>query len=60
MTPREKALARDAYVTALAIVADLMGRRGLKHAWQEIDQDVRDEIVQTWSEIISGHGAGGK
>ena len=35
-----------------AIVADLCDRRGIKHAWHEIDDDVQDEIRYVWGLII--------
>ena len=35
------------------IIDDLSDRRGLKQAWQSIDGEVQDEIIQKWSNIIS-------
>jgi hypothetical protein len=37
-----------------AIVADLRGRRGLKWAWDVVDDDVRSEIKAVWAAIIRG------
>lgn len=34
------------------IVDDLTGRSGLQNAWEEIDDDIRDEIVDKWRKII--------
>lgn len=31
-----------------AIIADLSDRRGLRQAWESIDEDVRDEIRDEW------------
>lgn len=36
-----------------AILDDLTDRRGLKHEWSKIDADVRVEIKQTWTKIVS-------
>ena len=36
------------YSIVTLIVTDLKDRRGLKHAWEGIDQDVREEILETW------------
>lgn len=30
------------------IVADICCRAGLRHAWEDIDDDIRDEIVEEW------------
>jgi hypothetical protein len=35
-----------------AIIKDLKGRSGLRHAWENIDADIRAEIRQTWIEIV--------
>jgi excisionase family DNA binding protein len=35
------------------IVRDLTDRRGLRQAWDEIGEDVRDEIVETWRRIVA-------
>ena len=37
---------------ALGILWDLSDRRGIKHELDEVDQDVRVEIVQKMAEII--------
>lgn len=31
---------------------DLRGRRGLKNEWDSVDEDVRDEIRDTWTGIV--------
>jgi len=31
---------------------DLKGRRGLKNEWDSIDEDVRDEIRNTWTGVV--------
>ena len=35
-----------------AIVTDLTDRRGLRQAWDSIDEDVKLEIRQSWAKII--------
>lgn len=35
-----------------AIVRDLRGRKGLGDEWSAIDHDIRDEIIETWREIV--------
>lgn len=40
---------------AAAVARDLEGRRGIGHEWYLIDDDVQDEIVQTWANIIVEH-----
>lgn len=35
-----------------AIETDISDRRGLKHEWDEIDDEVKDEIRSMWAEII--------
>ena len=36
----------------LGILSSMLDRRGIKHALHEIDQDVREEIVETFAEIV--------
>ncbi|HVY65914.1 MAG TPA: hypothetical protein VHH11_13915 [Gammaproteobacteria bacterium] len=36
-----------------AIVADLTDRRGLRQAWEAIDDDVREEIAETWAQLLA-------
>jgi hypothetical protein len=36
----------------LAIVRDLRDRRGLKHEWDQIDHDIQQEIIDTWTDIV--------
>lgn len=35
-----------------AIISDLTDRRGLESEWDQIDDDVKQEIKDTWLEII--------
>lgn len=37
------------------IVADLSGRRGLRQEWEQIDPDIRREIVEAWTKIAADH-----
>lgn len=32
------------------IIGDLTGRKGLRHVWEEIDEDIREGIQQSWYE----------
>lgn len=34
------------------ILYDLKDRKGIKHSWNEIDDDVQEEIKETWKKII--------
>ena len=34
------------------ILKDLRDRRGLKHTWEEIDDDVQNEILASWIQIV--------
>lgn len=34
------------------LIHDLTDRRGLKWAWDDIDGDVQDEIIETWTKIL--------
>lgn len=38
---------------ALRIIEDLTARKGLKHEWENIDEDIQDEIFETWADIIA-------
>lgn len=43
----------DAFeLAALAVLADLTDRRGVKHELSNIDDDVRQELVQSLTNII--------
>jgi hypothetical protein len=35
-----------------SILKDLSDRRGLKHQWEQIDQDIKEEIVAKWEQIV--------
>lgn len=34
------------------IIDDLTDRRGLRHAWDEIDEDIKGEIQIEWMRLI--------
>lgn len=34
------------------ILDDFTDRRGLRHEWEGIDQDIKDEILEVWYKII--------
>lgn len=34
-----------------AIIDDLTGRRGLRHEWDNIDDDIQEEIRKAWRTI---------
>jgi hypothetical protein len=36
-----------------ALIKDLCDRRGLRQAWEQIDDDVQREIVKTWTQIAT-------
>ena len=35
-----------------AIIMDLSDRRGLKHEWHHIDEEIKEEIKDAWIKII--------
>lgn len=35
------------------IISDMTSRRGLRHAWDDIDEDVQAEIRETWIAIVA-------
>ena len=37
---------------AFDIVTDLSGRKGLGNEWDEIDEDIQDEILKKWVNIV--------
>ena len=39
-----------------AIIHDLSGRRGLRHEWDQIDEDVQTEIRDQWIAIVMNGG----
>lgn len=41
-----------AHRAARAIIADLTDRRGIKHGFENVDEDIRQEIVATLANII--------
>lgn len=34
------------------IMEDFTDRRGLKQEWHEIDDDIKEEIIETWINIV--------
>lgn len=46
-----KATSRE-HLAALAVIEDLLDRRGIKHEFDNIDADVRMEIVNDLTEVI--------
>jgi hypothetical protein len=36
-----------------AIILDLSDRRGLKQEWDQIDDDIQQEIKETWAGLIN-------
>jgi hypothetical protein len=37
------------------IVSDFTDRRGLRQEWDNIDDDIQEEILEKWLEIIERH-----
>ena len=35
-----------------SIMDDFLDRRGLKHAFEACDDDIKDEIIQVWINIV--------
>jgi len=35
-----------------ALIADFTDRRGLRQAWEGIDEDIREEIRETWISLV--------
>ena len=44
---REKATA-----AVNAIISDLCNRRGLRQAWEDIDEDIRQQILDKWVDLV--------
>ena len=42
----------QAHAAARGIIADLSDRRGIKRGFEEIDEEIRQEIVETLAQII--------
>ncbi len=34
------------------ILADFTDRRGLRQEWEQIDDDIKEEIIQKWIDIV--------
>lgn len=48
-----------AHAAARGVLAELTGRRGIEHALESVDDDIKFEIVESLSEIIRlAHKAG--
>lgn len=43
---------RHADLIVKEIVKDISDRRGLKHEWEAIDEDIQNEIKSKWRQII--------
>jgi len=50
--PSMTAEAIKATLIVEAIVKDIEGRSGLGNVWEEIDSVVREEILDTWKDIV--------
>lgn len=35
-----------------ALLRDMLGRRGFRQNWDEIDDDIKDEIVKQWEALV--------
>jgi hypothetical protein len=35
-----------------AILFDFTDRRGLRQEWEQIDDDIKEEMIQTWIDIV--------
>ena len=35
-----------------SIIADLTDRRGLRQEWEQIDKDIKNDIIEVWDGII--------
>jgi len=42
----------DANFAVSKIISDLTDRRGLKHAWFDIDDDIQEQIKEKWVKIL--------
>ena len=45
----------NAKLAVEAIITDLSDRRGLRQEWEQIDDDILDEIRDTWTLIVRNH-----
>lgn len=48
-----------AHAAARGIIADLKGRKGIKHGFQELPEDIRIDIVTSLANIIRTASPGG-
>ena len=35
-----------------AILHDFTDRRGLRQEWEQIEEDIKEEMIQTWIDIV--------
>lgn len=35
------------------LISDLRSRKGFRHQWEQIDDDIQDEIIDTWLKITN-------
>jgi hypothetical protein len=42
-------------IIAFLILQDFTDRRGLRQEWEQIDDDIQNEIIRTWVEIIKNN-----
>jgi hypothetical protein len=42
----------NAKLAVEAIIADISDRKGLGNEWEQIDEDIQDQIRDTWTLII--------
>ena len=47
-----EAIDYDPYTIIAAIIKDIRSRSGIRHEWDEIDVDVRNEIVAAWRKLF--------
>lgn len=50
--PSDRKSNKDIYDAFDEIVDDLTDRRGLRHAWYNIDEDIHQEIMDKWFNIL--------
>ena len=50
MTPIEKRVLAQKIVAGL--LQDFTDRRGLGQEWEQIDEEIQEEIVEEWTQIV--------
>jgi hypothetical protein len=48
----EKAIEIKSAKAVEDIIKDLTDRRGLRQAWEEIDDEIKTEIINKWVDIV--------